>query len=446
MFESLSERLDKIFRNLRGKGYLTEDNIKAGLREVRLALLEADVNFRIVKNFIAEVEKRALGVEVMKSLTPGQQIVKIVYEQLVNLMDTEGFQFKVYNNRLTKVMLVGLQGSGKTTACAKLAAFYRKKGIKPMLVACDVYRPAAIDQLKILGKQIGIPVISEDTKNVLKIADSALAQANKEMVNLLIFDTAGRLHIDEMMMEEAATLKTHIKPDYIFFVADATTGQDAVTIAREFYAKVAFDAVILTKLDGDARGGAALSIKAVTGKPVAFVGIGEKISDLEIFYPDRMASRILGMGDVLTLIEKAEEAMDMEAEEKLARKMLKNQFTLNDFLNQLQSIKKMGSLESIIRMIPGLGRKLPADLKIDDKQLKHIEAIIQSMTEKEREHPEIINGSRRLRIAKGCGLSVTEVNRLLRQFEEMKKMLKKVNTPQGRKQLERMMGGNRPEI
>ena len=446
MFENLSERLDKIFRNLRGKGYLTEDNIKAGLREVRLALLEADVNFRIVKNFIAEVEKRALGVEVMKSLTPGQQVVKIVYEQLVNLMDTEGFQFKVYNNRLTKVMLVGLQGSGKTTACAKLAAFYRKKSIKPMLVACDVYRPAAIDQLKILGKQIGIPVISEDTKNVLKIADSALAQANKEMVNLLIFDTAGRLHIDETMMEEAATLKTHIKPDYIFFVADATTGQDAVTIAKEFYAKLAFDAVILTKLDGDARGGAALSIKAVTGKPVAFVGIGEKISDLEIFYPDRMASRILGMGDVLTLIEKAEEAMDMEAEEKLARKMLKNQFTLNDFLKQLQSIKKMGSLESIMRMIPGLGRKLPADLKIDDKQLKHIEAIIQSMTEKEREHPEIINGSRRLRIAKGCGLSVTEVNRLLRQFEDMKKMLKKVNTPQGRKQLERMMGGNRPEI
>ena len=446
MFENLSERLDKIFRNLRGKGYLTEDNIKAGLREVRLALLEADVNFKIVKNFIAEVEKRALGVEVMKSLTPGQQVVKIVYEQLVNLMDTEGFQFKVYNNRLTKVMLVGLQGSGKTTACAKLAAFYRKKSIKPMLVACDVYRPAAIDQLKILGKQIGIPVISEDTKNVLKIADSALAQADKEMVNLLIFDTAGRLHIDETMMEEAATLKTHIKPDYIFFVADATTGQDAVTIAKDFYAKLAFDAVILTKLDGDARGGAALSIKAVTGKPVAFVGIGEKISDLEIFYPDRMASRILGMGDVLTLIEKAEEAMDMEAEEKLARKMLKNQFTLNDFLKQLQSIKKMGSLESIMRMIPGLGRKLPADLKIDDKQLKHIEAIIQSMTEKEREHPEIINGSRRLRIAKGCGLSVTEVNRLLRQFEDMKKMLKKVNTPQGRKQLERMMGGNRPEI
>ncbi|MEN6444700.1 MAG: signal recognition particle protein [Candidatus Cloacimonas sp.] len=441
MFENLSDRLDKIFRNLRGKGYLTEDNIKAGLREVRMALLEADVNFKIVKNFISEVEKRALGEEVMKSLTPGQQVVKIVYEQLVNLMDTEGFQFKVYNNRLTKVMLVGLQGSGKTTACAKLAAFYRKKNIKPMLVACDVYRPAAIDQLKILGKQINVPVVSEDTKNVLKIADSALAMADKELVNLLIFDTAGRLHIDEPMMEEVVRLKNHIKPDYIFFVADATTGQDAVTIAREFFDKLAFDAVILTKMDGDARGGAALSIKAVTGKPVAYVGIGEKVSDLEVFFPDRMASRILGMGDVLTLIEKAEEAMDAEAEEKLARKMLKNQFTFNDFLKQLQSIKKMGSLESIIKMIPGLGHKLPADLKIDDKELKHIEAIIQSMTEQEREHPEIINGSRRLRISKGCGRSVTEINRLLRQFEEMKKMLKKVNTPQGMKHIERMMGG-----
>ena len=441
MFENLSERLDKIFRNLRGKGYLTEDNIKAGLREVRMALLEADVNFRIVKNFISEVEKRALGAEVMKSLTPGQQVVKIVYEQLVNLMDTEGFQFNVYNNRLTKVMMVGLQGSGKTTACAKLASFYRKKDTKLMMVACDVYRPAAIDQLKILGKQINVPVISEDTTNVLSIADSALSIADKEMVNLLIFDTAGRLHIDEPMMEEVARLKAHIKPDYIFFVADATTGQDAVNIAKEFYDKLAFDAVILTKMDGDARGGAALSIKAVTGKPVAFVGIGEKISDLEIFYPDRMASRILGMGDVLTLIEKAEESIDMEEEEKLARKMLKNQFTLNDFLKQLQSIKKMGSLESIIRMIPGLGHKLPADLNIDEKALKHIEAIIQSMTEKEREHPEIINGSRRLRIAKGCGRSVTEVNRLLKQFDEMKKMMKKVSTPKGMKHLERMMGG-----
>jgi signal recognition particle subunit SRP54 len=441
MFNSLSDRLDKIFRNLKGKGYLTEDNIKASMREIRMALLEADVNFKIVKNFVTEVEKRALGAEVLKSLTPGQQVVKIVHDQLINLMDTEGFEFKVFNNKLTKVMMVGLQGSGKTTACAKLSALYRKKGIKPMMVACDVYRPAAVDQLKILGKQIDVTVIAEDTKDVIKIADSALAAAQKDYTNLLIFDTAGRLHIDEVMMDEVARLKAHIKPDYIFFVADAMTGQDAVTVAAEFHNKLQFDAVILTKLDGDARGGAALSIKAVTDTPVAFVGIGEKIGDLEIFYPERMASRILGMGDVLTLIEKAEESMDMEAEEKLARKMMKNQFTLNDFLKQLQSIKKMGSIESIIRMIPGLGNKLPADMNIDENAMKHVEAIIQSMTDKEREKPDIINGSRRLRISKGCGRSVMEINRLLRQFEDMKKMMKKMSTPKGMKDMEAMMRG-----
>ena len=439
MFDSLTDRLDKVFRNLRGKGYLTEQNIKDALREIRIALLEADVNYRIVKNFISEVEKRAIGEEVMKSLTPGQQVVKIVYDQLVALMDTEGFELKVYNNKLTKVMLVGLQGSGKTTACAKLALYYRKKGIKPMMVACDVYRPAAIEQLKILGKQIDIPVVSEDTKDVYKIAEKALNLASQQLINLLIFDTAGRLQIDEPMMDELVRLKAQIKPDYILFVADATTGQEAVNVAKEFYDKLAFDAVMLTKLDGDARGGAALSIKAVTDRPIAFVGIGEKISDLEVFYPDRMASRILGMGDVLTLIEKAEQAIDEKESEKLAKKMLKNQFTLNDFLKQLQNIKKMGSLESIIRMIPGMGHKLPADLKIDDKALKHIEAIIQSMTEKEREHPEIINGSRRLRIAKGSGQSVTEVNRLLRQFDEMKKMMKRFSSPQGKRDLENMM-------
>ncbi len=439
MFDSLTDRLDKVFRNLRGKGYLTEQNIKDALREIRIALLEADVNYRIVKNFISEVEKRAIGEEVMKSLTPGQQVVKIVYDQLVALMDTEGFELKVYNNKLTKVMLVGLQGSGKTTACAKLALYYRKKGIKPMMVACDVYRPAAIEQLKILGKQIDIPVVSEETKDVYKIAEKALNLASQQLINLLIFDTAGRLQIDEPMMDELVRLKAQIKPDYILFVADATTGQEAVNVAKEFYDKLTFDAVILTKLDGDARGGAALSIKAVTDRPIAFVGIGEKISDLEVFYPDRMASRILGMGDVLTLIEKAEQAIDEKESEKLAKKMLKNQFTLNDFLKQLQNIKKMGSLESIIRMIPGMGHKLPADLKIDDKALKHIEAIIQSMTEKEREHPEIINGSRRLRIAKGSGQSVTEVNRLLRQFDEMKKMMKRFSSPQGKRDLENMM-------
>lgn len=439
MFSNLSEKLDKVFRNIRGKGYLTEQNIKDALREIRLALLEADVNFRIVKNFVAEVEKRALGAEVMKSLTPGQQVIKIVHEQLIALMDTEGFELKAYNNKLTKIMLVGLQGSGKTTACAKLALHFRKKNLKPMLVACDVYRPAAVDQLQILGKQISIPVIAADTKDVLEIADTALSQAQKDLINLLVFDTAGRLHIDEMMMDEVVRLKSFIKPDYILFVADAMTGQEAVNVAREFYDKLAFDAVILTKLDGDARGGAALSIKAVTDRPVSYVGIGEKLSDLEVFYPDRMASRILGMGDVLSLIEKAEEAVDAQESEKLAKKMLKNQFTLNDFLKQLQSIKKMGSLESIIRMIPGLGHKLPADLKIDDNALKHVEAIIQSMTDREREKPDILNGSRRLRIAKGCGRSVMEVNRLLRQFEDMKKMMKKFSGPQGMKDLENLM-------
>jgi signal recognition particle subunit SRP54 len=439
MFSNLSEKLDKVFRNIRGKGYLTEQNIKDALREIRLALLEADVNFRIVKNFVAEVEKRALGAEVMKSLTPGQQVIKIVHEQLIALMDTEGFELKAYNNKLTKIMLVGLQGSGKTTACAKLALHFRKKNLKPMLVACDVYRPAAVDQLQILGKQISIPVIAQDSKDVLQIADTALRQAQKDLINLLVFDTAGRLHIDEVMMDEVVRLKSFINPDYIFFVADAMTGQEAVNVAREFYDKLAFDAVILTKLDGDARGGAALSIKAVTDRPVAYVGIGEKLSDLEVFYPDRMASRILGMGDVLSLIEKAGEAVDAQESEKLARKMLKNQFTLNDFLKQLQSIKKMGSLESIIRMIPGLGHKLPADLKIDDNALKHVEAIIQSMTDREREKPDILNGSRRLRIAKGCGRSVMEVNRLLRQFEDMKKMMKKFSTPQGMKDLENLM-------
>lgn len=441
MFSSLSERLDSIFRNLKGSGYLTEQNIKDSMREIRLALLEADVNFKIVKNFISEVEKRAIGAEVMKSLTPGQQIVKIVHEQLIALMDTEGFEMKVYNNKLTKIMMVGLQGSGKTTACAKLAAMYRKKGIKPMMVACDVYRPAAIEQLKVLGRQIDIPVVAEDSKNVVTIAESALKQAYTDFTNLLIFDTAGRLHIDTDMMDEVARLKAFIKPDYIFFVADSMTGQDAVTVASEFYKKLEFDAVILTKLDGDARGGAALSIKAVTGRPLAFVGTGEKIPDLEVFYADRMASRILGMGDVLSLIEKAEESLNIEEEEKLARRMMKNQFNLNDFLNQLQSIKKMGPLESIIKMIPGIGSKLPADLKIDDNALKHVEAIIQSMTNKEREKPELLNGSRRLRISKGCGRPVMEVNRLMRQFEDMKKMMKKMNTPKGMKFMESMMKG-----
>lgn len=440
MFNSLSERLDKIFKGLKGKGFLTEQNIKDSLREIRLALLEADVNFKIVKNFILEIEKRAMGQEVQKSLTPGQQVIKIVHEQLIALMDTGGFEMKVYDNKLTKIMLVGLQGSGKTTACAKLGAFYRKKKIKPMLVACDVYRPAAIHQLQVLGKQLDIPVVATQDKDILKIAQVALKEAEKDFTNLLIFDTAGRLHIDTEMMDEVAKLKAFIKPDYIFFVADAMTGQEAVNVAQEFHNKLDFDAVILTKLDGDSRGGAALSIKAATDKPVAFVGVGEKTSDLEMFYADRMASRILGMGDVLSLIERAEEAFDEKEAEQLAKKMQKNQFTLNDFLAQLQSIKKMGPLEGILKMIPGLAPRLPADLKIDENALKHVEAIIQSMTHKEREKPDILNGSRRLRISRGCGRSVTEINRLLRQFEDMKKMMKKMSSGKMPKGMEGMKG------
>ncbi|MCB5250845.1 MAG: signal recognition particle protein [Candidatus Cloacimonadales bacterium] len=430
MFNDLSERLNGIFRNLKGKGKLSESNIKDSLKEIRMALLEADVNFRIVKNFIKEIQERALGQEVMKSLEPGQQVVKIVHEQLIALMDNSDFKLDFHNNKLTKIMLVGLQGSGKTTACAKLANYFRKKkNAIPSLVACDVYRPAAIHQLEVLGKQLNVPVISDtNTKDVKKIAKQAMDWTQKNNSSLMIFDTAGRLHIDQDMMKEIKDLKDYVKPDYIFFVADAMTGQDAVNVAKEFNDLLAFDAVILTKLDGDARGGAALSIKAVTDKPVAFVGMGEKISDLEEFFPDRMASRILGMGDVLSLIEKAQDAFDEEQAEKLAKKMKKNQFTLSDFLEQLQSMKKMGPLDQIMKMIPGVNAKMMEQVNFDGKQLAHIEAIIYSMTIKERENPKIINGSRRIRIAKGSGTSVQAVNRLLKQFEQMKSMMKNMNS------------------
>ncbi len=438
MFNDLSEKLEGVFKKLKGRGVLSEQNIKDSMKEIRMALLEADVNYKIVKNFVKAVQERAMGQEVMKSLTPGQQVVKIVNEQLVKLMDTDGFNLNVYDNKLTKVMLVGLQGSGKTTACAKLSSYYRKKKIKPMMVACDIYRPAAVHQLQVLGKQINIPVIHDDSNNVTKIADKALKAADREMTNLLIFDTAGRLHIDGDMMDEIYNLKQQIKPDYIFFVADSMTGQDAVTVAKEFNDKMDFHGVILTKLDGDARGGAALSIKAVTGKPVVFVGMGEKVSDLELFHADRMASRILGMGDVLSLIEKAEEAFDEEEAEKLAKKMQKNKFDLNDFLSQLQHIKKLGPLDSIMKMIPGVNSKMMKNVNIDEKQLAHIEAIIKSMTNREREKPQVLNGSRRKRIALGAGRPVQEVNRLLRNFEDMKKMMKKMNNPKFAKQFKNL--------
>lgn len=428
MFDNLTEKFESIFGKLKGRGKLTEENIKSALREVRLALLEADVNYKIVKNFINEVAKRAVGQEVSKSLTPGHQVVKIVHEQLKHLMGDKGIDITLHSNRINKFMLVGLQGSGKTTTCAKLANKLRKKDIKPMLVACDVYRPAAIQQLKVLGKQLDIPVFSiEKSKNVVKIAKKALKEAEKEGYNLLIFDTAGRLHIDQKLMKELRDLKKVVNPDFIFFVADAMTGQDAVTVAKEFNDQLEFDGVVLTKMDSDARGGAALSIRAITDKPVVYVGTGEKIKDFEVFHPDRMAGRILGMGDILSLIEKTEQAFDEKEAEKLAKKFKKNQFDLNDFLNQLQQIKKMGPLDKILGMIPGVNMKALKNANLDGKELKHIEAIIYSMTPREREKPVIINGSRRLRIAKGSGTSVQEVNRLLKQFEDMKKMMKKMS-------------------
>jgi signal recognition particle subunit SRP54 len=425
MFNSLSERFDAIFKKLKGHGKLSEQNIKDSMREVRRALLEADVNFKIVKNFIDEVSKKAVGAEVMKSLTPGHQVVKIVHEQLISLMGNENFKVRLHENKLNKIMLVGLQGSGKTTTCAKLASNFRKNSLKPALVACDIYRPAAIHQLKVLGSQLNLPVFADEkAKNVLKIAKKAVKEAEKTDANLLLFDTAGRLHIDEKLMKELRDLKKFLKPDYIFFVADAMTGQDAVTVAKEFNDQLEFDGVILTKMDSDARGGAALSIRAVTDKPVVFVGMGEKISDLEEFHPDRMASRILGMGDVLSLIEKAEATIDAEEAELMVQKLKKNQFTFTDFLSQLQQIQKMGPLDQLMGMIPGAGGKALKGLKVDEKDIKHIEAIIYSMTIKEREKPTLINGSRRFRIAKGSGTSIQEVNRLLKQFDQMKKMMK----------------------
>ena len=428
MFKSLTERFDGIFKKLRGQGKLTEKNIQDSLREIRRALLEADVNFKIVKNFINEISKRAVGQEVMKSLTPGHQVVKIVHEQLIHLMGTKNFEVKLPDNRLNKVILVGLQGSGKTTTCSKLANYYRKKSLRPSLVACDIYRPAAVHQLEVLGNQLNIPVFSDiKSKNVIKIAKKALNEAEKGFSNFLIFDTAGRLHIDTKLMKELRDLKKLIKPDYIFFVADAMTGQDAVNVAKEFNNQLEFDGVILTKMDSDARGGAALSIKAVTDKPIVFVGTGEKTTDFEEFHPDRMANRILGMGDVLTLIEKAEETMNLKEAEKLAQKLKKNQFTFTDFLNQLHQIQNMGPIDQLVGMIPGMSKM--KNMQVDEKNIKHIEAIIFSMTPREREKPIIINGSRRYRIAKGSGTSIQEVNRLLKQFDQMKKMMRKFKNP-----------------
>jgi len=425
VFESFSEKIQGIMKKIRGKSRITEEDIKAISRELKLALLEADVNFKVVKDFIGKISEKAMGQDVLKSLTPGQQIVKIVNEELIELLGKEPSKLNFNPNGITVILMAGLQGSGKTTASAKIANFVRKNGKKPMLIACDVYRPAAIDQLEVLGKQLDIPVFSiRNEKNVVKIATEGIKEAKNKGNNLVIVDTAGRLHVDEELMNELIDLKKAINPTEILLVIDAMTGQDALNVATSFNEKLEIDGIIMSKLDGDTRGGAALSAKAVTGKPIKFASVGEKLSDLEPFYPDRMASRILGMGDVLSLIEKAQENFEEEEAIALEKKLREATFTLEDFLTQMRQIKKMGPISQLLGMIPGLGSQLK-DIEIDDKQVNRVEAIILSMTPDERRKPEIINASRRKRIASGSGMQVQDVNRLLKQFEEMKKMMKK---------------------
>ncbi len=426
MFENLTEKLNQTFKKLTNKGVLSESNIAVSLKEVKFALLEADVNYRVVNAFLKSVKKRALGAEVMQSLSPGQQFIKIVNDELIAMMGAENHGLIQVNNKVTIVMLVGLQGSGKTTTVAKLANRLKKDGKKVHLATADVYRPAAIDQLKVLAKDLNIPCFdSRPDMKPLKIAISAMEEADKKMANYLILDTAGRLQIDEKLMTELDEIKQKLSLNEILFVADAMTGQDAVNVAKTFHDRLGLTGFILTKMDGDARGGAALSIRAITGQPVKFIGIGEKIKDLEPFYPDRIASRILGMGDMVGLIEKAQEHIDQEKAERLEERIRKNTFTLADFQDQLRQIRKMGSLKDIIGMIPGIGSKIPSGAEFDDKSLIKIDAIISSMTFREREKPNIINGSRKLRIAKGSGTHVSDINRLLKQFSQMNKMMKK---------------------
>ena len=433
-FDSLTEKLQNVFRNLRSKGRLTEDDVKAALREVKMALLEADVNFKVVKKFVKDVQERAVGQDVMNGLNPGQMVIKIVNEELVKLMGSETTEIKLQpGSAITVIMMAGLQGAGKTTTTAKLAGKYKLKGKKPLLVACDVYRPAAIKQLQINGEKQGVEVFSMGDKNrPADIAKAALAHAQKNGNNIVILDTAGRLHIDEDMMAELQQIKEAVEVHQTILVVDAMTGQDAVNVAGSFHNKIGIDGVIVTKLDGDTRGGAALSIKAVTGRPILYVGMGEKLSDLEQFYPDRMASRILGMGDVLTLIEKAGAELDEEKAMQMADKMKKAQFDFEDYLMSMEQMRKMGGLSSIMSMMPGLGglggkNKLPdLDSPENDKKMARMEAIIYSMTPEERKNPDLLNPSRKHRIAKGAGVDISEVNRMVKQFNESRKMMKKL--------------------
>lgn len=425
-FESLSDKLQNIFKNLRGKGRLTEEDVKAALKEVKIALLEADVNFKVVKDFVKKVNERAVGQDVMNSLTPGQMVIKIVNEELTNLMGSETTELKLLpDNQITVIMMMGLQGAGKTTTTAKIAGKLKAKGKRPLLVACDVYRPAAIEQLKINGEKQQVPVFSMgDKQKPLNIAKAAIEHAKKNNNNVVILDTAGRLHVDEDMMNELVEIRDNIELTQTVLVVDAMTGQDAVNVAKEFNKKIGIDGIIVTKLDGDTRGGAALSIKAITGKPILYIGMGEKLSDLEQFHPDRMASRILGMGDVLSLIEKAEQSIDQDKAKEMEQRLKKAQFTFDDYLEYMSQIKNMGGLPSLLSMMPGVGGKINDDMLPDEKQLGKIEAIIYSMTKEERSNPDVINPSRKQRIAKGAGVDISQVNKLVKQFEQARKMMK----------------------
>ena len=425
MFGNLTEKLAGAFKKFRNKGKLTEADVKEGMREVKLALLEADVNFKVVKDFVKNVTDRAVGSEVLESLVPAQQIVKIVNEELIKLMGADTTKLTISPKPPTIIMMVGLQGAGKTTHTGKLAAMYKQKGKSPLLVACDVYRPAAVDQLKIVGESVGVPVFSLGTKvSPVEIAKAGVEAAIKGGHDMVFIDTAGRLHIDEELMEELVKIKTATQPTEILLTVDAMLGQDAVNVAKTFNELLDITGVVLTKMDGDTRGGAALSVKYITGKPIKFIGTGEKMDAIEPFHPDRMASRILGMGDILSLIEKAEAAFDEKNAKELEQKLLKQTFTLDDFLEQMQQLKKMGNIEQLIGMLPGVKPGALKDAQVDENQMKRTEAIILSMTKAERTHPEIINGTRRKRIALGSGTSVEDVNKLLKQFDQMRKMMK----------------------
>ncbi len=429
-FEGLSSRLQEITKKIRGKARITESDLKEMLREVKLALLEADVNYKIVKEFISSIQEKALGQDVMKSLTPGQQVIKIVKDEMVELLGGTESKINFTSNPPTVIMLVGLQGSGKTTTAGKLANLLRKQGKKPLLVACDVYRPAAIKQLQIVGAQLNIPVYSnETTKDVVRIAKQGIETAISKLNDVVILDTAGRLHIDDELMQELKNVKTSVRPHEILLVVDSMTGQDAVNIAQSFNEAVGIDGVVLTKLDGDTRGGAALSVKKVTGKPIKFAATGEKLSDIEVFDPERMTSRILGMGDVLSIIEKAEEAISQEDAEKLEKQLRKDELDLDDYLAQIRQVKKMGSLSSILKMLPGMNKI--KDLNIDDKEFDKVEAIICSMTPQEKRNTKLLNGSRRMRIAKGSGTTVQDVNKFMKSFEMTQKMMKQMKSNKG---------------